>query len=177
MFLLPFVNVFYRKIGFGEELIGLLCALKPWVSAAAGERGWLMPSGSTALYAAAQPMPPTTTQHSACPNPLPALCSYCSQPGLVTYHPPPPPPASPRFPLPGSLIVSAADASQRHLAILLGVYMVAWLGRSCMAFFTGVGAQLLIALVTEACASPMVRALRGAQPGVSCSGGSVPRTA
>eukprot|EP00887_Chlorella_sp_A99_P003417 scaffold7.g3417.t1 len=34
--LLPFINLFYRQLGFSPQQIGLLCALKPWVSAAAG---------------------------------------------------------------------------------------------------------------------------------------------
>lgn len=59
-------------------------------------------------------------------------------------------------PAAGSLIVSAADASQRHLAILLTVYVVAYLGRSLVAFFAGFAAQLAIALITEAAAAPMV---------------------
>lgn len=53
--------------------------------------------------------------------------------------------------------MSAADASQRYMVILLAVYIVAWLGRSLMAFFTGFTAQLVIALLTEAAASPQVR--------------------
>lgn len=41
------------------------------------------------------------------------------------------------LPLTGSLIVSAADATQRHAAILLAAYLVAWLGRSFIAAFSG----------------------------------------
>lgn len=39
VFFLPYVNLFYRKLGFTEQQIGVLCALKPWVSAPAGGRG------------------------------------------------------------------------------------------------------------------------------------------
>lgn len=34
--LLPFVNLFYRQLGFLPAQIGLLCALKPWVSSVTG---------------------------------------------------------------------------------------------------------------------------------------------
>ena len=61
----------------------------------------------------------------------------------------------PRTSLAGSLIVSAADASQRHMAVLLAVYLVAFLGRSAMAFFAAFSIQLALALLTEAAASPL----------------------
>ena len=35
--------------------------------------------------------------------------------------------------------MSLADSSRRHFAVLLAVYLVAYLGRSFMAFFTGEG--------------------------------------
>ncbi|PSC72947.1 Major facilitator superfamily domain-containing 6 [Micractinium conductrix] len=57
-------------------------------------------------------------------------------------------------PLRSSLVVSAADASQRHLVVLLCCYVTAWLGRSLIPFFVSFAAQLAIALVTEAAASP-----------------------
>ena len=37
VFLLPFINIAYRDLGFSEEKIGVLLALKPWVSAVAGK--------------------------------------------------------------------------------------------------------------------------------------------
>ncbi|GAB4815579.1 hypothetical protein N2152v2_002625 [Parachlorella kessleri] len=36
VYFLPYINIFYRHLGFTEQKIGLLCALKPWVSAPAG---------------------------------------------------------------------------------------------------------------------------------------------
>lgn len=32
VFLLPFVNLFYRELGFAPSAIGLLAAAKPWIS-------------------------------------------------------------------------------------------------------------------------------------------------
>ena len=58
-------------------------------------------------------------------------------------------------------MVSAADASQRHLVVLLCCYVTAWLGRSLIPFFVSFAAQLAIALVTEAAASPQVRWVGG----------------
>ncbi|KAL4434055.1 hypothetical protein ABPG75_000496 [Micractinium tetrahymenae] len=90
VFLLPFVTILWRSLGFNEASIGIICALRPFVAAAMG-----------------------------------------------------------------SLLVSAADASQRHMAILLAVYTIAWLGRSMMAFFAGFGVQLALALITEGASAPM----------------------
>ena len=73
--------------------------------------------------------------------------SACSFPSQI--------PSSRPLPLPGPLLVSAADATQMHQMILLVVYIVAWLGRSMMAFFAGFGVQLALALVTEGASAPL----------------------
>lgn len=35
-FILPYLNLYYSELGFSPEQIGLICALRPWVSAPAG---------------------------------------------------------------------------------------------------------------------------------------------
>lgn len=137
VFLLPFVNVFYREIGFSEELIGVLCALKPWVAAPAGTTAQACCWGS--LHRAGPP--PAPLQHNK-GSPIrlgpPQIMSRLGAAAAA-----------------GSLIVSAADASRRHMAVLLAVYLTAFIGRSFITFFTAFSVQLALALLTEAAASPM----------------------
>ena len=88
----------------------------------------------------------------------PSRCAAAAAAGAGASRPSYSLPVSPTrllcAPTAGSLIVSAADATQRHLAVLLAVYCIAFLGRSLMACFAAFGVQLAIALLTEAAASP-----------------------
>ena len=35
-FLVPFLNLYFQRLGFSKEQIGLLTALRPWLSAISG---------------------------------------------------------------------------------------------------------------------------------------------
>ena len=35
-FLIPFLNLYFQRLGFSKEQIGLLTALRPWLSAISG---------------------------------------------------------------------------------------------------------------------------------------------
>lgn len=80
VFLLPFVNVFYAKLGFRPELIGILAALKPWVAAPCGAAA-TSPRPSTHA-----PRPPLANPrlHAPVSKHSPAQLLHCAEPLLAS---------------------------------------------------------------------------------------------